>query len=423
MIENSKGTIWYGMHFYPGVAEYAEPNKEPYRVFLNEDTIRKMDPTFAGRPVFIMHVDGVDSNIDVLKTEADGWVVESFYNQADGKHWCKFITVSDKADRAIRQQGMRLSNCYVPKTFASGGVWNGVSYAKEITGGEYEHLAIVPNPRYEESVILTPEQFKKYNEDKIVELKRLSNDRKDQGMLKFFKREKVENTIDIEKMSVVLPKSGIEMTISEIVNELDRVRNDPPSLDPGGVAGMKKAFGNDEKEKKKDGVWIGNPATTGGTIKTNEEKDEHKGLADLSHKVKLHDGSYCNVGDLVEKHKMMSEEMEKKKKDATESESEIDMKKESVDVEGDDKSKDNRKDEKEMSKHETTGVENEESEDEKAKKKALELAAHEEKEIKAKNAKEKADRLRNAPYENKEPVYVELSMDRVARGVARYGSK
>lgn len=224
---NSKGTVWYGLHFYPGVAEYQEPGKDSYRVFLNEDTLRSMDPTFAGCPIFVDHVDGVDESIDEVRKEAEGWVLESFYNKADAKHWVKFVTVTERAARAIKN-GMRLSNAYIPKSFSSGGNWNGVSFSREITGGEYEHLAIVKNPRYEESIIMTPEQFKKYNEAKEVELKRLSNS-KEEGTkkmgLNFWSKKKVENSLDLESTGVTLPKSGKEMTIAELVEQADRIEN------------------------------------------------------------------------------------------------------------------------------------------------------------------------------------------------------
>lgn len=232
MLKNSKGRVWYGMHFYPGVAEYQEPGKEPYRVFLNEDTIRAMGPTFTGRPIYVEHVDGVPDTVDEVREGADGWVLESFYNSADGKHWVKFITVSEKAERAI-EQGMRLSNAYIPTSFARGGVWNGVSYTKEITDGEYEHLAIVRNPRYQESVILSPEEFKTYNSDKETELKRLANSKGDNQMgLSFFKRSKVENSGEMESTIVKLPKSGKEMSITEIVTDLDaRLMNSEANVD------------------------------------------------------------------------------------------------------------------------------------------------------------------------------------------------
>lgn len=378
-IENTQGKIYYGIHFYPGVAEYQEPGADPYRVFLNENTLRSMDPTFAGKPIFVEHVDEVDPHLDELRKEADGWVIESFFNQADGKHWVKFIVVSEKGDRAI-QAGLKLSNAYVPNGFTQGGLWNGVTYSKEIISGEYEHLAIVKHPRYEESIILTPEEFKKYNEEKVNELKKLSNSKQGEAQMKlnFFKRSKVENTIDPE-LCVILPKSGKEMTITQLVNDAD----------------MKEA-------------------------------DKNSGLADMSHKVKMHDGSYCNVGELLEKHKAMCDElatMKETKKDSEEKESDLSTEGEDVESESSPEMKDD------MGEDSSGSLEDSED-DEEAKKKALQLAEHEEKEIQAakkKNeAKVKAERLKNANLrsnilENEAPT-LEMSADRVARGRARYGS-
>lgn len=234
-MKNSKGSVYYGMHFYPGLAEYQDKDKGAYRVFLNEDTIRSMGPSFVGRPVFVSHVDDVEKDLDKLRNEADGWVIESFFNEADGKHWVKFIVCSDRGEQAIKR-GFRLSNCYLPTSFSKGGIWNGISYQKEITGGEYDHLAIVPNPRYEESVIMTPEQFKKYNESKRVVLDRVTNNnddhQEDTMKFKFFKREKIENALDVEATCVVLTKSNREVTIAELCNEADEaaLAKDKPRL-------------------------------------------------------------------------------------------------------------------------------------------------------------------------------------------------
>jgi len=222
---------YYGLHFYPGVAEYREGDKEPYRVFINEATAKKMDPTFTGKPVYVRHVDEVD--LRNLQNEADGFVVRSFFNKADGKHWVEFIVVSDKGHAAIAK-GWKLSNCYTPKGgLASGGQHNGVDFKNEIMDGEYEHLAIVDNPRYEESVILSPEDFKKYNEQKEAELQKLANSKdaqkagkKGEGKMGFsiFKRAKVENEADLKEMVVTLPKSKVDMSLEQIVNELDEVK-------------------------------------------------------------------------------------------------------------------------------------------------------------------------------------------------------
>lgn len=420
MIQNSHGKIWYGMHFYPGLAQYQDSEEaEPYRVYLNEDTLRKMDPTFAARPIFVEHVDEVDPNLDRLRSEADGWVIESFYNSSDGKHWVKFITVSDEAEKAIRN-GFRLSNAYVPKNFGPSGIWNGISYQKEITDGEYEHLAIVKNPRYEESVIMTPEEFKKYNEDNLSNLKKIANSKKGGKMLSFFKKSKVE--ID-NNMCVVLPKSKKEVSITKLINDAD------------------------EMEKKKD---------------SSESAKAHV-MASGDHMVKMKDGSYMQVSDLADKFHSMKDEMDKVKKDSKEKELDLKTEETPVDAEGDLHNLDEAHPEEAVhdedeammddeDKHEAEvhAVEHKEElkdaedpeEDKEAKKKALQLAEHEEKEIEEakmsskknikKNdyeskalAKMKAERLKNAHlrvFQNEESRVVELSYDRVLRGKQRYGS-
>ena len=190
MITNAKilPRRFYGLHMAPGVAEYKDEttnNGQPYRIFIGEDVIKNMDSTFEGRPVYVRHVDQV--NMDKLQHEADGYVVKSFFNARDGKHWVEFIVVSDKGHEAIRS-GWKLSNAYIPKSFAGSGLWHGVEYVKEVMDGEYEHLALVPNPRYEESIILTPDEFKNYNNEKELELQKLSNssNKEKKGMFNFF---------------------------------------------------------------------------------------------------------------------------------------------------------------------------------------------------------------------------------------------
>lgn len=213
--------VFYGLHMAPGVAEYRDADADPYRILVNENTIKQMDPTLVGKPVYVRHKDEVDLS---KLSEIDGWVVESFFNQSDGKHWCKFIVVTDKGNDAIKN-GWRLSNAYVPKNFGPGGLWHGVEYAKEVTSGEYEHLAIVPDPRYDESVIMTADEFKNYNETKGLELKRLANSKGETSVLNIFKRTKVENSSDFDSMMVQLPVSKKEMTLTQLVNEHDKIVN------------------------------------------------------------------------------------------------------------------------------------------------------------------------------------------------------
>ena len=216
-------TVFYGLHMAEGVAEYQPPEGDPYRLFLKEATLKEMDTTFAGCPVFIDHQPVEKMSSEEIREKAVGWVVESFFNKLDGKHWVKFVVTSDKAEEAIRS-GWQLSNAYNIKSASPGGTWHAVEYAKEVMDAAYEHLAIVNSPRYEESIILTPEAFKAYNAKKAADLDRMTNSKGEESVaLNFFKKAKVENSIDIANTIVQLPKSKREVSIEAIVNEADEI--------------------------------------------------------------------------------------------------------------------------------------------------------------------------------------------------------
>lgn len=210
-----KAQRFFGRHICEGVAEYRPPGENPYRIMLFENALVNMDPTFSGCPVVVQHEDMDLSmmTLDQLKEIADGIVVRSFYNRADGKHWAEFMIFTEAGAEAVRK-GWKLSNAYIPKNFRNGGTWNGVDYEKEVTTGDYEHLAIVPNPRYD-SIILTPEQFKAYNSEKELELQKIANSKEEKGMLSIFKRQKVENAKDLEGLCVTL-KNGKDISIEEL---------------------------------------------------------------------------------------------------------------------------------------------------------------------------------------------------------------
>lgn len=376
------GKIYYGLHFYPGIAQYNNADGTSYKILLKEDTLRKMDSTFPGKPAFVEHVNDVPKDRDKLKNQADAWVIESFFNPPDGKHWTKFITVTDEADSAIAQ-GYKLSNAYHPATDNTPGIWNGMDYDAEVVDGVYEHLAITKNPRYNESVIMTPDEFKSYNENLNKELMRISNSKKEDKKMSikesimniFYTKKKIENSADLGDTFVTLPKSGKEYSIMQIINAMD-----------------------DFEEKKK----------------TNE--------ADYNMKVKLHDGTICNVSDLIDKHKKLSNKIKNKedKKDEMENE--------------DDEEKEKEKEMKEKKENEKDcygKMENEdedEDEDKETKKKALEIAEHEEKEMKEKKMKNSnkhfSESLKNAHLtEEKIENRLYTNSDKVLMGKSLFGSK
>lgn len=215
-------TLYFGLHFVDGLAEYREPGQDPHRVYLNEKTLSEMDPTFQGCPVYVGHVEDVDLT---KLSECDGYVVRSFRNDIDGKHWVEFLVVSDKGHDAIKR-GWKLSNAYVAESFGPGGTWNGIDYQREITKGKFEHLAIVPDPRYAESIVLDFRQFKEYNDNLKLAQMKIQNSTtpakketsKMSGLLKFFKKTAVDEAAaaEFEAAIVTLP-SGQDMTVADLI--------------------------------------------------------------------------------------------------------------------------------------------------------------------------------------------------------------
>lgn len=353
-----KPEIFYGLHMCAGLAEYQQV-EGAHRILIDEQTIKNMDSTFPGRPVYVHHVDEVKFE-DIQK--ADGYVVESFFNKADGKHWAKFIVVSDRGHEAIRS-GWKLSNAYLIKNTVGGGRWHGLDYDKEVTSGEYEHLAIVPNPRYDESIILTPDQFKEYNQQKEAELIRLKNsiESKEKTMSKFtfWKKEKVENGADLDTMSVILPKSGKAVELSKLINDAD------------------------EAEEKKDEAKMANGEDK---VKVGEEE--------------------MTVNSLLEKYNSMcakKNEDEEKAKNEAEAE---ELKKKNEEEEAEKLKKENEDEEAEKLKKENEDeVENEDPE-----------------EMDEKKQNAFFEKLKNAADNVTTTKVVETAQDQVARGKSRYGS-
>lgn len=191
--------------------------------------------------------------------------------------------------------------------------------------------------------------------------------------LKFFKRAKVENSVDFENMMVELPKTKKEVALTTIINEYDAIQN-------------------------------------------------MNGYANGDHMVKVGEKDEMSVNDLVKKHLEMCNEMES-------------MKTAKNDVDGGEPGGENEEEEESMD-NEALDIDqmgdvgdrggdvhlNEDDEDvegDKKKKDKMKNEADKKAAVKA-----KAARLKNAHrnLENEQEVRISLPMDQVARGIARYGS-
>lgn len=302
--------IFYAKHIAPGVCGY-----EDETVFLSEDALRKMDKTFAGKPIYVNHQ---KVNLDNLQEQADGYVVESFYLPEDGAHWTKNIVVSDKGHEAIGK-GWAVSNAYIPDEFGAGGEWHNVPYDREITDAHYTHLAIVENPRYEEATIMTPEEFKTYKESKREQLKQLENSKNQKGEKrmnwKLFERKEVTNSEEIANKMVEL-SNGSTVSIREMINAVEEDLKEKKDKCNDTLEEVVKVNGEDMKVSDLIKAYEKNAK------KNEDEEDKEK-----KEKKDADDKDEDKKEDKKASKKNESEEEDKEKKDSEEEDKEKEDKK------------------------------------------------------------------------------------------------
>ena len=213
MIQNSKDfpKRYFVRHIKEGLVHYLEKGEDKLYL-IKDEALKKMNASFDGKPIYIKHVDEV--NMDTLKEDANGYVVKSFYNEFDGAWWAEIIA-DDEAQGFIKK-GWAVSNAYLPTELGSGGVYHDIDYDKEVKNGVYEHLAIVDNPRYEEAVIMTPDEFKNFNEGRKTELEKLKNS-KEKKMLS--EEEKKELLDSLKNSLVEVVKDTVKNALEEKIEE------------------------------------------------------------------------------------------------------------------------------------------------------------------------------------------------------------
>lgn len=211
--------VFYAKHLEAGHATYDNET-----ILLDNPTLIEMAKSFVGKPVFAGQHEKVE--LDNLQEQADGYVVESFFN-TDGWLWVKFIAVSDASFEAIAR-GWGVSNAYIPTEFEGAGTHHNTPYDRKIVNGYFTHLAIVEFPRYEESKILTPEEFKAYQEETKAKLSELHNSKpqpqKTEGKSKMFSifKTKKEEVAQISPDAQIELENGKTVSILEMVNALKK---------------------------------------------------------------------------------------------------------------------------------------------------------------------------------------------------------
>lgn len=137
-----KGKYFVSKFIEAGLAHY----KELGDIVITKETLDKFIQTMVGCPVIIDHEDVNDKNVEDLRV---GVISRVWYNDMDGWYYCEGIITDDEAVNLIKNKGWSVSCAYSFVADESQKTYHGKPIDMVFTDGEFLHLAIVEEPRYE----------------------------------------------------------------------------------------------------------------------------------------------------------------------------------------------------------------------------------------------------------------------------------
>lgn len=118
-------------------------------IYLSQDCLNKAIQSIKGRPVVIKHQKVTPQN---MEDHAVGYVSDCGFCDQEASFYCNFLVFDDEGKEVIAKD-YSVSCAYIPKAFGIGGTWHNTPYDREVTELEFTHLALVPDPRYEDAKI------------------------------------------------------------------------------------------------------------------------------------------------------------------------------------------------------------------------------------------------------------------------------
>lgn len=146
-----KGRYFQSRFIEAGLAHYEQFGD----VLITKETLDKFIFSMVGCPVIIKHKDITEENAD---KERVGVVSKVWYNEHDGWYWCEGIIWDKQAIDLVKNQNWSVSCTYDFESDFKKGTYHGLDYDMQFTGGEFLHLALVPNPRYNDATIVMNSQ-------------------------------------------------------------------------------------------------------------------------------------------------------------------------------------------------------------------------------------------------------------------------
>lgn len=187
-----------------GLVDYSDVDDGKY--LLRKEAIDRMLPTLEGRPLVIGHQKIDPDHIDDV---AVGYITKGYWNPETGSFDCDVLV---KDPEILNPSKNAVSCAYVATEFGEGGRYSGIDYDAEILNGEFTHIALVDNPRYNDAKILVNGLKKGAN----MMIKRFFSNADDEKKAED-KKENEEETKELSPEDVVTVGDK-DVTIKELVD-------------------------------------------------------------------------------------------------------------------------------------------------------------------------------------------------------------
>lgn len=154
MIRNAVPKRYRTKFIEPGLADYTAEGFGT--VLVSKETLDRMLPSFVGKPVFLDHQDVTQEEAFQNNTGvAEGVVSDIGYDTDSGWYYADMMIWNEETQKRIDKDGYTVSCAYdIFNADGQGGLYHNIKYDQSVLDGEYTHMAIVANPRYEGATII-----------------------------------------------------------------------------------------------------------------------------------------------------------------------------------------------------------------------------------------------------------------------------
>ena len=232
-IQNAVPKSYRAYYIEPGLADYTAEGIG--LVLVQKPALDKISSTYVGKPVVnLEHTDKEPEELFELSKNskpedfADGIIAATGLLKEDlttetgkvipaGWYWMDILIWDQETIENIDENGFSVSCAYeITADDSTGGSYHNVDYDAEVLDGVGLHLAIVPNPRYEQSYIIKNSK----SEEEIVKVKFFKKKTEPKKVVK----NNVDPPAEVEEEVVenaegyVETEEGEQIPISELMN-------------------------------------------------------------------------------------------------------------------------------------------------------------------------------------------------------------